>query len=1742
MSLTCQEIVGVAASTNAAMLGAGVAGRNFARDIKQAISIHRLTKQELDELNIYVEDRVTFTQTMPGLNDHAVLASMRIILRAITNKFADPATMQTDVLIIGATTRELQMYERNPNASFLFYGREAKDGQRMGSLLRGTLGKLLSKVKKRRGKKHNKDVNAADNWQSIGELCDDHKGPKMVCVKRDNKSRTVELNDELQERLRDYIKEDGHTTMARVTRYVGLCAMLRTLSDGCEFRHRIYQDDDPLPKVSHLLFPDSITSISEHDICAYFAKTGAVSGSGIAFLPWELIWPGATSHNLYTFGRHRNQSKKVMVGFRGSNGYLHDEDTWAQLLKKTHFSAVLDKRSHQPWRKAFGIENRMEVHLYVELTHNIGAMYHFSLTRVDGPKTDMVVRHLVLPEHLQYVDVLDVVGMAQEHPRIFDNTHDFSLIPLMYKSFPKHVWYAMVNYFATLKKKDVIRQNAAIYCRNASGGITSNGKIHARAWAIKEEDFETLNLAVTMETLRVQQVRDLSTKSVDLAPGLLQPIKRALKSFMLWITLSKKHHPIVKIPRMAHWVVDEFKNIRDTGTNLVFVNAIEQEELVDGKKVVPCELCKELHEVDGCEFECNGRATAFRPQLTLQQVTELRGRMDNEEDPKALRDLILAARKKVPRDAFIGDGLVIFENLKGGPGGGKTHNAQQIAKSNDAVLVPLRSLIADWTQNSAVRKDQIRTPHHAIISGLVGDTLWVDEYTAVDYALLMVICYLYSPRRVVLLGDESQCGIRSENGEGMSCVTQFIRNAKYPPRIHNLTKNWRNPAPIVCWLNSEHEYRMTAVKPIADDKKAECSVVSVSTIEFEQIRKTVNIDLITAPSSMTAGDASGGRTVRAIQGASQDRVGLLISTPADARLLQISALQIVAMSRHKIMLYLIHPGNKGEAQLYCDHMEKTFIGFVGEDPANYIAAVEVVPDEKEEEEEEDFNEIQKEQLEIVRQHNLSCRIRNFFVGPLPPDYASLAHERNNVHPENFQKKMDHGIICLIFGNAKRARENGHIHTLNYRKGAPLREVMDILHATGYMSGRITAHGITRKALTTWVSTDATGWKKYEGRYAAVNDTVNYLGRPTPATNLPSPHFFTSSITSNADMTGDYLFFLPGGLKGGAKLPFRDPIEDQFNDVKTKFIKPNGVTSSLDTVVAEVKHGGEYTLLCGADAPELEPDFLEHMFMNTGVPVAVYKKAPVQIEYILRESTLPPQDNAVNAAVEVLLSSDEKVVENNPNEAASHIDHGSGRLILDPNHGIGPQAKPTYALAGGRGSHTTTSVQHVGNCAEKRYSQQGGQLRVMTPAQAVVVQDILQEGYRELFLHEMPSTNTVSGMEQEGIRLMRDAISRGYGPRFAASAGLWVPNTIFAFVKNQFKYASEPNHSKVGQGISPMHVSLATLFLSMSRHAGDLFRSALAPHVLLEHRLTEKEFLEQAQALFATIDNSALIGYTDASEFDAKQNVVTQAIERGVLSKLGLSEGYLDAYYALRHGAIMIFTGVAKCQLGYEKISGEVKTLLTNTIVNLFYANYLVRGKGPFTILAKGDDFTKKQVALKICPTRRHRLMATVNLPLKSKIARVVPFCAYMVGSDNITPHIVRKAQKLLGYRFSSLEHLAAYRASALDTFFLLTSYRFGDLAAAVIDEASERGVEISARQAAVIVTVCLQLIETIGTATMQFLSSQLFIVTCNGYVNNAKFETLNMGKDSANLARVRDLEEALEALKNGVFASRVSRM
>lgn len=1565
---------------SAAVNAASVAVNEVTKIFRSSLESMVCVRVKLDRRQQAIVERETgpyvrFLQENAVSNDHAVMYALREVVRTTYARNANPKHTKFKTLCVGVGWREVQDYWDNDNVYFYYDGSEAKDVSRF---VLKALDKLLATKVKTFNKKKTETVRLKiDNVQS--------------CI------NTLQSVGSLPTRFVDLKTFDA-------------------VANGA---------------FHQVLLEDVGYNFSEKDWLDLFEKTGAMQAIGYMALPYELVFDNIMESDYY---RYSETGEFANMTYEYATGYRHKKNSWRTLL-------------HKPFIQGERFS------LAVELISRCGAMTVFQILRVPNTVKEITVRTLALPDHLRTVGVLDLARVTNNGGAINVLPKDFHYIKMR-----KNELDDLINYIMSLDEKSHKLQNVVLYLRRRVSGVSLVTTELVSKWQVREKDIPTIALCALIYTQHqlVMFGRIQTSLGVDSWLSLLGSWIRgvtntALKPLYTALSPLLESKLVNKLIVGAEDKIFQQANLESGNVALfdktfvynVDVDTFEDDVVEDVRPV--CTFCDKVSGIIGDqEVVCKPGTKTHDFSLTDTEVKIFREALENTElDPIGIKEVKARALAHCPNSGFVVEGVRVHY-IRGGPGTGKSRLIKALAGAEDLIVGPFSKLKADYSGESKKMFTQ-----HIAMTKINHKRVFVDEFTALPYEFLACIVKNVNAEEVYLVGDMGQTGVL-EGVEGMNTATKINFEEL---DTHTLTYDFRNPRDAVAALNEFYNYEL---KEKVNEFGFKFRHLNLWNAKAEEVPLC-----FTHASAVSLGldaETANKVTVRANQGQTHDRTALFI-TAHDINLLKISCLSVVALSRHRKSCTIYHD-NHPETRAYVANL-KTFV---------YSQMTSAVPVPK-----SNTCLLEAFQKLISNVPSLSITLMDVWFSFVVTVGIDTARELSGAMLSSDHLK----ILCDDFGVSVQFRSNGTTRLIgngpligeitwrnNHFKATALAEAsLRPGHLKGFSvkdaSTSSSTHRCTENheigVVSRVVSKNANFQTPYQlgkVRYGLFGTEVERNG--FKSLNVPraleqvltklsskfsgfvevfrSVHqhtlevdvnvgkvYVATNVTTGFSVCGDYIM--------------KTVPSDVY--VVTGCRKIRVSLTSHDEYIVVAHCEDDLPVLGGHDPSE---GFMQH--------VSVFD-TPEDV------SMITPQNNFCEPEVIVPL---EQFGYDSYKHLADMFDIHHGALAQFSNEvastTIGDKFR-TGTISGNfiwrisrRGNPMQDNVKGYCltqnapglyyfkksayqelQCLQSRYL--GNKLA----ADFDIVGKGIADEIADMFVDEHMDTSIVIDMDAINSTL-RDSYAAMFQKKYDKIVKpelMGIDSDVVNFhMKDIFKpYKTSVDLGKVGQGISAWSKDAQSLFQNGCRLVNLLFKKQLKAHCVYDNLESESDIFQKVNSLLSSLPKVCVNGVIDATACDSGQNEFTQAIERRILSRMGVSEVFLGWYYRYRR-EYRIQGSDVRAKITGIKTSGEPATLLCNTVLMMALMNALLRGEGPCVLLGKGDDGLKRQANLKFNQAIVSRFSKYTVLDFKVEIDKPVNFCGNALVGGSLYPCIVRKAFKVLGHTFRDYPHFCEYQQSLRD--------------------------------------------------------------------------------------------------------------
>lgn len=1683
-----QAIIDTSTSVNATTLGAADAGEIYRASVNACYVIEEnLSPKQKAILRKYIDFPIIYKPKVTPSSDHPLLMTMRNLIRQVYNKSFSISNIMHKALVIGATTREMKLYDGNPAISFYLHGSESKDYDR---IVVGALKDISKHLLKKTNRSQRKLAATATTIPNV-----------------------VKRYDSLKKILDDY-----QTLGSRPPRY-----------------------HTSLIEAETLLFEDSFYNFSGKDYYDLFEKTGANIAYGYGLLPMELLHGDMPENSLYRIIRHTDPMSKTAVSFvytgGYTNGYRHELSAWSTLLESPVVKPICPNASACQLGQNYKYpdmclctgSNRCKPYpfsLVVEITTRMGPFAVFKIIR--SYANQLEVRSLDLPASMEYVKCLDIQASVDVHTGSVKS-------PLVYYSVYSNEFYELLNYLLSLDPKSMTVSTALMSIRRRAGGISLTNQEIMPPWELPKSRFFSLAMTTWVFAKTLREVTDSSLESLGIGSKTAKfkhflseaikytpffPIyfvgellynmimqKNLVQQIVLHGASSRLQygmplHVEYNKPRNGH------RNVASNVTNFRPIFPELTEEFDN-----PCAYCRDVLTptvLTSQKVKCDCKhdsEVVF--EMTTEELNSVRNNLAATENVEPwLRELKLSTIEDVPKVAF--KHSVTLRVIRGGPGTGKSTIIRRIADTADLILCPFRKLKEEYTnveiEGSSERVSfNFKTPDKAMKTR-GHRRIFIDEYTGVNFDYIKMIAYLNSAEEVILVGDELQTGVR-EPEEG-KYIWNHLKIETFD--IHTLLVNFRNQ-PQNVWILNRMGYNLECNKQY--DGENRILVIKNEDLPESRVLK-LGFSQNTCDLYELGGDTKA--TVRANQGQGYDKVAIYLCA-TDGALLMNDKLVRVAMSRAKECTYLV-TDDSAEAQAFIarlrldefscndlpvfgsndeindneDQVEPLLEAFinscspdhpVNEEVRSMLRSMisqtpSVLPAlfsanhnsilESTENLTEFFSTISEEGVSLNSQTNTE-EVQNEDNSPGQEDNSSSNSESSSTQP--LQSESAETVLRNVLRSNQPEEESAE-HILNTSNVAhnneetqqvpvgrrsldspPMQSRPVLVKRSQTLNGFLKMfikpkesnsnntvdEQIVTEELPAYVD-ERSSTEDQPVIDDAVDDPVNTNtdNTLTVESDAPQPNPLLAdrfdSAVAEYEQSLNYDVMQTGGIVSGNET--NQIVEaSQGSDVnpvvspRPSNPTPNQSAPADDFVVSE-------TMPSIGTNQEYVDTF--SMFMPTPRETVTRLPTPVDIQVTSPREMQTGRDAFTELRSFVAAIGDVDT-QTSMNHASSTVVPGAfsnGSISADFLNPINPRGHPKevksryYSFANGTGLHFGGhKVMQELQCIQARYAGSKPKYEFTHDSQ------LLANKIADLFVDEYMNVDAPIDSALM-TTIMNEAIEAAKSKSYEAQfVGFDNPDhkLIRFHLKDIYKPspAKDVDINKAGQGISAWSKDAQVMFGAAIRMVNVLFKRMSKSNLIYDNRETEEEIRNKITAAVEYVPSTALDGITDWGQFDAVQNKFTQAIERRILTKMNISDEFQEMYYQYRNN-YTIQASNSRFRARSEKTSGEPGTLLFNTMLSGPLSNYLLRGEGPSVMVIKGDDGYKKQCNLKVVEERRLEVAQHVQSGMKLSVGLGAEFCGNVIIDGQCYPSIYRKAHKLVAHRFRDYKHFTEYQISLRD--------------------------------------------------------------------------------------------------------------
>jgi hypothetical protein len=1383
--------------------------------------------------------------------------------------------------------------------------------------------------------------------------------------------------------------------------------------------------DLPKRKYETLVLQDSFYNLASEDWYELFKATDAKVAYGYGMLPLELVFPDMPPNGLYRtlYDPVTDMSTLLYGDGAYSNGYTHRRATWGLMLDRP-------------------VLNFPTFSIVFEIVARAGPMAMFKAIRVDGPSLQPVVRSVTLPRHLKFVRMLEPFESCRR---------DGTVKPVYFSARASEFW-EVVNYALSLDEKSLSFPNLLAFIRRRGGGISLVNKELLEPWHLKISQYAAFAMTVFLyvrrqqsEVNRVAGFTDFHRKSTYLQRATLFLSHINWNWFYQTFVIGDQYQDqLVIFPEDTVDQREYVKVLAKPGRPTHRLHVGNQCDAVHA-----CEVCSTFVPKRGKQvIKCEPGNPNTIVRMSTESLNELRMRFnDTDGDAAGLKKVKEEAAKALPPTAF--EHRVRMHYLLGGPGCGKSYLIRAIAKRFDGVALPFTKLVADYmsidgpdgTYNLAAK-----TLHRAVRDIRGVERLYVDEFTAVDWETLQCIIYLSGATDVFIVGDTRQTKVQPSEGQYIGDHLDI----ESLPR-HTLMRNFRNPKDAVALLNRNFGYEMQAMSDIDRSIFIYKNTDKLPNDLGEQIAFS---HATCTELNLTSEKDGKDRTVRTYQGSTVGPHPLTLwIDKADEGLLTSRELTVVALSRHKTRLNIIH-NDSGSSREWLDSLglphqlhDDTEVGLQVTTPVHEQHAPEVFEDD------EEVGRIFSSEEPIGFKESRSIAVTTSMV--LALFSLALKHlEGNSFVNREFVwwfalfKTMYLNRVFLLHRDSwvayARSAPVGFIKAaliLQFSKIVllPLRFFFPVL-GLFVQRRRVGYPRMPLQFLPVQWSLARFGldFRKYYNLYSRAQVVpFEKLVRYCPdwlldlyqiAVEYGAPNTPANSVQVFCDLlepvATQFLiaYWFSYRVHPQEDILFSIPIPALSKDQATHDLingsqRPTG-GSSYDSwymtyIPSVLRHWCKINVLKDFEIklPALVSARDAYLFSKD--LLGSWGNVAFGLEYpnMLACTHMPEEPRGGSLSPEDFL---------NPVNARGHP-KASAPL------------KWTFGVLAGHKFTGNQPLQVLHTVLARYFNKKPRVAMKNLVLHKQVLDEIMHLASTEL-LERQPSGWDEDTLDELATEFLASAEAKSYASQFQGEdspSGRQIRFHLKSIFKPALSLQKPMNVSKAGQGISAWGKDAQIMFGLCAKWINFVALQTFRSQVIYDNRMSPEQLRTKLRQHWETVDRTAKNGVTDFEMYDSQQDEFSQDLEKRFLLLLGVSQEFIDHYYSFRVGGKLFAPGISG-RLTTEKSSGEPLTLFGNSVISVLLANYLLRGEGPYVIAVKGDDGFKRQQNMRISQENMARLAQVCRLKIKAYVEDTAEFCGFAIGQRSFVPSIPRKAAKILGHEFRDYEHFCEYRKSLLD--------------------------------------------------------------------------------------------------------------
>nr|AQM49930.1 replicase [Agaricus bisporus virus 8] len=1022
-----------------------------------------------------------------------------------------------------------------------------------------------------------------------------------------------------------------------------------------------------------------------------------------------------------------------------------------------------------------------------------------------------------------------------------------------------------------------------------------------------------------------------------------------------------------------------------------------------------------------------------------------------------------------------------LDYLKGGPGTGKSEMIKAIAHKYEldgakvVITVPFNELQKDYMACEVMgvpgrHTFNVKTFWYTPQDG-TADVLIVDEISCVDWSLTLLMAKFLGVKRVIVAGDNQQAGIRPEAGEGTS-IFDHVNGGMNDVRTHELVYNYRMDEWRTKWCNKVYGYNMIC------KRTDNLPPTIVSNAEYRELQFEAKTHRNMVFSHIMAEEVYGvvssrdgtNLSVRSSQGKTCETATVVVGD-RDLEMIRIGGLLNVANTRSKKQVYYVVADRDSEVArelarlLWIDSeeriehistMPRAVIGEEAEtllDPKQKDMTVELKKcrdrgwlwedDERIECIVEDDTESGVEQLVELPEDNWvmnqfhTCLVDKPLAEhpEIKPELVKLL-QTMYLDDDLMGRKGLIGQLCSYIGSGAKA-----LPEHDGKRDLPVKIILDFLSRHSIPVVIVDANGSVLYRNEATYLIDNPYVYKYNHRHVEIVNPPKVQVRYNDSILLQSPYTRLPNRQMVCDLKKekDVYIYLRG--QGEVTQMELDRYDEFMRNLSPEVMvvdvtKPTTVRDNRKWTVPEFAGSSYYKPIPEVDLPAEALEEIAYRapyrsaFMRDPSPKETndpINKAKLRFgtnAYLHRDLIDPSgayQQQRLNfsdtfSGVEEDLNLEVNV------EGMIHGKTDAG-FLRTLKRRRWKQLNP--GMANHFEDHPVENIK-----AARRYAVSNRRKKQLTAESKAWVDKIVDHAFRDKWKRDYQLGNEEANYIIHGAR--QAAKQRNYWKRGLAARKKWSGHTLIFSGKSQVKPIKNDklNLSKTGQGLMQSPPDFNHEWIGWSRLVNFVMKDRAKDHFFLDDREPESLFRTRLTEAIRSLPEGASTAILDAKEFDSQQGPVTVYAERKFMEKLGFTVHDIAEFQELRKPAKFICPGQFKGKHAGEKGSGLLDTKSMNTALETIVSDQMFIGKGPKVEAAKGDDYLRVQVGLKVNDTHKTRVRDYMGMTFETEISQKGgEFIGCSVSREGMYPSVTRTAMKVIANHIRDEKHLCEYQKS-----------------------------------------------------------------------------------------------------------------